>query len=730
MKRLITRLTTLLIVGTLLPFESGLICAQANSTREQITQQISRPDQKHPITLDEIISTPELHEPRISPDGTKIAFILKHAVLEKNENLSALYVLNINSHGEPVKLLEEKSLSQIKWMPDGKSLTYLSAKSGSSQVWRLDTVTATSAILFEHKGGVSRYEWSSDYKKIAFVSAVAVTAEERSQLQAEGIVFDEKIHSYIDSVWNTWIRKPVKIWIYDVTEQRERSLWEHASAIMDIVWAPDSKKLAVVYKPTTDPADNYRNLEIRYIGFISIESGRFTPLVTRSAVSDSPVWSPDSKSIAFLLNDLLTENSSRGQQGSLLSINLIQIEDGQPHLIEPVAKASNLIWAKNGASIIFQSAEDGRQIIYKKPLDGGPRRKLSDDAADLSECSFDESQARAACIRQDLTIPPEIAFVNLSNGTSKTLTAFNDAYRNILLGDVSELSWVNKYGNSTNGYLIKPVNYIPGRRYPLLVILYGFSRRFISQAQWNPNFPAQGFAGAGYVVLLMNPPRAGWRKGNFKEASFSRAYNPLASIEAAVQMLIDKGIADPKRKGIMGWSYGSFLTDFTITHTDLFEAASSGEGGGENPAVYSLATPGARVVEDSTYGGPPAGKSYRNWSEISPALNAHRVRIPVLMEYIHAVGALEFYTAMKGHGAQAELVLYPDETHAFFQPIHRFNSMRRNLEWFNYWLLGKADTDPSRASQYARWESMKQKLAKRRNGEAEEKTTNPKGSLD
>ena len=726
MKRLITRLSVLLIVSTLHPFEGGLVCGQENSSRDQVTRQTSRPDEKHPITLNEIISTRELREPRISPDGTKIAFILKQAVLEKNENRTALYMLNIDSHSEPVKLLEEKSLSQIKWMADGRFISYLSAKSGSSQIWRVDTLTGASAILFEHKGGVNRYQWSRDYKKIAFISAVAVTPEERSQLQAEGIVFDEKIHSYIDSVWNSWIRKPMKVWIYDVNEQRERSVWEHAPSIIDIVWAPDSKKLAVVYKPTTDPPGNYLYLDIQYLGLIALESGQFIPLVTRPAIGNSPVWSPDSKSLAFLLNDPLTAINTGVPQGRSLSINLIKIEDGRLHLLESLAKASNLIWSKNGTNIIFQSTEDSRQVIYKKPINDGPRTKLSDDAADLSECSFDESQARAACIRQDSTIPPEIAFINLSNGTSKTLTAFNDAYRNILLGDVSELRWTNKYGHSTNGYLIKPVNYIQGRRYPLLVILYGFTRSFISQAQWIPNYPAQAFAGAGYVVLLMNPPRMGWRKGNFKEASFSSSYNPLASIEAAVQMLIDMGIADPKRKGIMGWSNGSFLTDFTVSHSDIFEAASSGDGGAENPAAYSLANRGVRLLSDSMYGGPPSGKSYKNWSEISPALNAHRVRIPVLMEYVHAVGALEFYTAMKTHGAQAELVLYPDEAHAFFQPIHRFNSMRRNLDWFNYWLLGKADTDPSRSSQYVRWESMKQKLPKRQTGEAEETLANQK----
>ena len=376
MKRLITRLSVLLIVSSLHPFQSGLIRAQENSSREQATQ-MSTPEEKHPITLNEIISTRELREPRISPDGTKIAFILKQAVLEKNENQTALYVLNIDSHSEPVKLLEEKSLSQIKWMPDGRSLTYVSAKNGSSQIWRLDTLTRASAVLFEHKGGVSRYEWSCDYKQIAFISAVAVTPEERAQLQADGIVFDENIHSYIDSVWNSWIRKPMKIWIYDVNEQTERSVWEHAPSILDIVWAPDSKKIAVVYKPTTDPPGNYLNLDIQYLGLISLESGQFIPLVTRPAISNSPVWSPDSKSLAFLLNDLLTQNSTRVPLGKSLSINLIQIEGGRLHLLESLPRVSNLRWSKNSAHITFQSTEDGRQVIYTKPIDGGPTTKIS-----------------------------------------------------------------------------------------------------------------------------------------------------------------------------------------------------------------------------------------------------------------------------------------------------------------------------------------------------------------
>lgn len=124
-----------------------------------------------------------------------------------------------------------------------------------------------------------------------------------------------------------------------------------------------------------------------------------------------------------------------------------------------------------------------------------------------------------------------------------------------------------------------------------------------------------------------------------------------------------------------------------------------------------------RYYLEGLFGGPPYGDSYKNYEVFSPALNAHRVRIPVLREYGPEVGfqSFEFYSALQRDGVPVEQVFYPRETHICSQPIHRFHSMQRNLDWFRFWLLGKEDSDPTKREQYQRWRAMKVALKNRSN---------------
>jgi len=309
---------------------------------------------------------------------------------------------------------------------------------------------------------------------------------------------------------------------------------------------------------------------------------------------------------------------------------------------------------------------------------------------------------------------PEIGTLVPANGTMKTLTAVNAAFDHIGLGEVSRITWKNRYGWETNGFLIKPIGFREGSRYPFLVILYGFRGQFITQAEWIASYPAQVFAAHGFAVLLMNQPKEyGWRYGNFEQFAFDRDTNALASIEAAVDAVAKMGIADPKRSGIMGWSYGSELTNLTLTHNKVFAAASASSGGANNPGEYWLSGEPFQHYIEGTMGGSPYGEYDKRFDDLSTVRQAHRVSAPLLIEAAaqEMLHSLEFYTALRRLGKPVELVIYPDEGHIYSQPRHRLASMERNLDWFSFWLLGRTDPDPGKHDQYARWTAMKAKLA-------------------
>jgi dipeptidyl aminopeptidase/acylaminoacyl peptidase len=235
------------------------------------------------------------------------------------------------------------------------------------------------------------------------------------------------------------------------------------------------------------------------------------------------------------------------------------------------------------------------------------------------------------------------------------------------------------------------------------VVLYRFSGEFFTDVLGN--YPIQAFAGAGMAVALVSIESTPFEPSDSSSAFASWIGGPFAQILTAVDHLVAKRIADPGKVGLMGWSYGSFLTDYAITHSDRFMASSTGDGGLWTLGSQWLVDSNQRATLEAVAGGPPYGRSLENWLALSPTANAHQVRGPVLMEYAGGsfFGA-EFFHALRRHGRPAELVVYPGAPHVFHEgkPSHRWASINRNLDWFRFWLLEERDPDPAKDDQYER----------------------------
>jgi dipeptidyl aminopeptidase/acylaminoacyl peptidase len=703
--------------------------AQQHSPANRIQIPRDAPGKAQTITFREIVTLREVQEPQISPDGKRVAFVVRQAFVEANDYRSALYVMDARPGATPVKLLEGASISGVRWLPDGKSISYVASTDGNSKIWKIAPeggapvqVIPQGADVFkyEHSAGVFGYEWSPDGTRVAFLTSAHVTKAEQKASEAQGILYHDGL-DFLNITEKSWIKKAPELWIYDVREQKQKKVWEHINSVGGIeytesvsgfLWSPSGKEIAIIFRPTDSPEDSFN----RSIGMLSLETGKFSPFVTTEGYKFAVSWSPDSKALAFS-----TPTTNGAPRNSLMRMDdgiLVQkVSEQQETALVPVlnGRAGSTWWNRSGDTVIVNVDDRSSSALYEVSASGKAMRKITQGSDHLSDCSMDAARTKAICIRQNTMTPPDLAVIDLADGVPHTLTNLNAEYKNVTLGNVSEMRWANKYGDETNGFLIKPVGYVSGQRYPFLLTLYGFSGTFISQSEWISSYPAQAFAANGFVVLLMNYPKGtqGYRHGDFEEASRVEAYSPLASMEAAVQMLSEQGLIDPDKKGIMGWSYGSFLTDFTISHTDWFQAAASGDGGRENPSRYWMNTGDYQFFDEGIYGGSPFGQAANNYAQLAPALNASKVRAPVFMEYAQRIWGLEFYTAVKKTGGQAELIFYPDEDHIFFQPKHRMVSLERNLDWFSFWLKGTESSDPAKAAQYVRWRAMREQIAKR-----------------
>ena len=674
---------------------------------------------KRPITVPDVLSLREITSQQMSSDGRNITFMVKDADVDANDYKYTLYVIPVNGDALPKELLSSKSLSNLRWAPGNGAVTYIATQGSVAQIWKVNVAGGPPALLFPSAESITEFEWSPDGETLAFVSAAAATDKETSEAAAKGIVFDDNTSfPFWRFVTRSWVAKPTQICTYSPSREQVKKLWEQERSryffenvsVSGLTWSPDSQSLAVTYNTSASTSKDAAVAFDSGIGLLPAAGGDLEPLPSTDSFQGFPSWSPDGRTIAYIGE---VETGGKPRSGFRMTI-LMQVlgEKTKPYDATPnveIRYGTRIWWTPDGKNLIYELTNREGSALYETSARGGPSTKITRGDGHLTEFSFSNDLRTASCVTETSMKAPELAVVSRADGNVAPRTRLNTAFDQIGLGEVSRISWKNKFGYSTYGYLIKPIGYKEGQRYPLLVILYGFYGSFITQAEWISSYPAQVFAADGFAVLLMTQPKEyGWHYGNFEEFSFDRDYNALASIDAAVDTLDQMGIADPKRAGIMGWSYGSELTNLEITHSNLFSAASAGSGGANNPGEYWLGGGPFEHYIEGAMGGSPYGKYDRGFDDLSPVLWAEHSSTPLLIESSPSemLWSLEFYTKLKRMGKPVELVIYPDEGHIYSQPVHRLASMQRNRDWFRFWLQSYEDPQPGKQEQYRVWRSL------------------------
>lgn len=684
-------------------FAASALPVAAGSMGEWIPP--GRPESRHPMTIEETLALRKPTEVEISPDGTKVAYVVTQPIVQTNKDRAVLYAGDATSTHTERELAEGIVITAVHWSVDGRSIFFLLDDGKGKEIWRASPKEGRAERLTKIVGelvcvpayratkGAVPYQISADGKTLVY--AVYDIAEARRQFESRtqgsylyrGEWYDQRTNFQ-------WQPAPYQLWKLDLLTGAAAKLWE-------------------------------------------------IPLVTPPGYDSPEIQiSPNGQTLAVLFQ--VTED----ERYSLDLLDLTGPQKQPQPFLSNLARTINLQWSKDGESLVFDSwgeyqadkphAEDVTRYavrlsdrVMKPEKESAVASMLGEDSVTkaveqkfgdlVHDCSISASKARAACIKEAPMLAPEVVSVPLKDASPDSkplvLTHLNPEYDAIQLGQVSELSWEGPKGQpGPQAGLILPVGYVPGKRYPLIVMLYNaFSgRNFIHQAHLFTSFPAQALAGHGYTVLLMNLPEGHgvYKDGDFKSARATGIDDVVSALRSAIDTLAKRGIVDTNRMGIMGWSHGSFCTDYIVTHfPDWFRAASSGEGGGNSPAGFWLTNDFLRTSLRGFFGGGPYGSHLPHWQELSPVFSAERLRIPLLMEYSNGyLSSLEFYQAIINQGGQAELVVYPREDHVFLQPRNRFNSMTRQYDWFNFWLLGEEDADPSKREQYTRWREMREKL--------------------
>lgn len=346
-------------------------------------------------------------------------------------------------------------------------------------------------------------------------------------------------------------------------------------------------------------------------------------------------------------------------------------------------------------------------------------------SASYTKCSFSDDLELGVCIREGMSRPPELVKIETGSDKVTPIASISPRHDEIAPLSAEQRLWRNRNGQLVSGYIIYPRNYMLGSRYPAILVTHGSDAddRFANIGmQWE--YPVQLFAEQGYVVLLINDPSPRQSKDiSAAYDAWSRLRNDVPpatvrqhiwmdgawSFEDAVRELAADGLIDINRVGIAGFSRGSQMVNVSLTQTQLYRAASGGDGSYLEPSLY----PDLAHSYQAIYGGPPYGSAAGAYREFAPSLNADKACTPLLQQIVRPRGgAIDLHEAFRAEAIPSQLTLYPGETatseesHVFYIPSNRRLAQLENLAWFNYWLRDRRDPDMVFPERLATWDKM------------------------
>jgi len=310
-------------------------------------------------------------------------------------------------------------------------------------------------------------------------------------------------------------------------------------------------------------------------------------------------------------------------------------------------------------------------------------------------------------VRQSLNVPPALWATNVRSGRSKELWNPNPQFSTIKFGDASVYHWKDKSGYEWIGGLVKPVDYVQGTRYPLILQAHGFHNagEFITDGAFPTAMAARQLASDGMVVLQIRDRHT--HDGTLQEAS-----DHVLGFAAAVDQLASEGLIDAKRVGIVGFSRTCWYVESAlIQDPERYAAAVISNGVDASYMQHMLYVVGNGKDHDSVlYGAAPFGGGLRRWLDLAPGFNLAKVRAPLRLEAAKANSILsewEIYSSLREQGKPVDLVYIPNGQHILQKPLERMASKQGTVDWFRFWQQNYEDPDQGKAAQYVLWRRFK-----------------------
>lgn len=665
-------------------------------------------EEKRLIEVEDLYRMVGVQDPQVSPDGGQIAFVRLIRDRHQNKARQSIWLVTAGGGGLRQFTSGEAADTTPRWSPDGKSLAFVSTRSGKPQIYIIPADGGEAVQLTYMLNGATAPAWSPDGQIIAFLSPLRPDewqAEAESETlppasleeQEKAKPNEEDEKKRIDprvvervpfrSGTTFWEGRYAQVYVIPVApgedgKRRPRRLTGETRDYETPLWSADGTALYCIAsrKPAHDAPWMF-NAVVR----IDAASGEQKPLTGEgwSCVDYRP--SPDGRWLACLIQtDMLPTNQ-------LLRLALLPADGGDLHLLEgmPNRSIGAVEWTADSRALIFTALDAGSVPLFWIDLEDRQAALLAYQGAEVTGLHTGPDGLIAATV---FTADGyHEVYAGTADGGWRRLTEFNRAFlESVRVAPVETLHYTSPDGTPVDGWFIRPPDYEEGRRYPLAVNIHGGP-----QGMWGASTPTmwlewQHHAASGYVVFFCNPRGSGGYDDAFMQANVGDwGDGPMMDVLTGVDILVEHGLADPDQLAITGGSYGGYLTAWIIGHDQRFKAAVAQRG------VYHLmafhGTTDIPLFMTSNVGAEPWEDPEAFW-QMSPLAYAEQITTPLLI--LHSENDFrvpisegeQLFTTLKRLGRTVQMVRYPREGHELSrsgEPAHIIDRLQRIVGWWD-----------------------------------------------
>jgi dipeptidyl aminopeptidase/acylaminoacyl peptidase len=645
-----------------------------------VTALAAQPDPEVP-TIEDLLHLKTVGSAFISPDGKRVAYTVNEADFEQDAYITQIWLAGTETKTSFQLTRGQDSASNPKWSLDSRWLAFVSKRGGEKkQIFVIRPAGGEAVALTASESDVSDYEWAPDGKRIVYTASEPESDYLKERAEQVGdfeVVRREYRFSHLWSLdFEKALEKPVK------GQQHTNGT---SFSVNNFAFSPDGSKLA--FSATVNPDLIHRGTSDIYL--LAFDNHSIEKIVSQPGPDTSPHWSPDGSQIVFS-----TQMGRKLYYAWNNELAVVSVSGGELRVLtDDFDEMARLVtWNPDG--IYFQANQKTATHLFRlDPVEKRISRVTKPDNLMAGSFSLSDDGKKLAFTAQSPASLREVYLSETRDFAPESLTNRTDQIDHFILGRREVISWKSKDGTVIEGVLIKPADFDPERKYPLLCVIHGgptgIDRPYFRE---NRTYPVDIWAGRGALILKVNyRGSAGYgeafRKLNMRNLGVGDAWDVLSGVDHFTQ----KGWVDPERIGCMGWSQGGYISAFLTTSSNRFAAISVGAGI-SNWATYYYNTDITPFTIN--YLGDDPADDPEIYRKTSPMTHIQNASTPTLIQHgeldrrVPIPNGYELRQGLEDRGVPVEMVVYKGFGHGINKPKSQRAAMWHNLVWFNHYIWG------------------------------------------